>query len=100
MSLGIRFLWFLTVCFHLFTFPLVFLSAGAFAFVFAIDCCCLYPFSSVCFCLIASLRSCAGLHRLLVGSDATVAFVGISCDDPSCNKQMAHSQIAVVIAFS
>ena len=44
--------------------------------------------------------SCAGLHRLLWGSDVSIVFVGVFCDEPSGNKQMAHSQIVVVIAFS
>ena len=51
--------------------------------------------SFVCF-----LASCVGLHRLLLGSEVKVLFVWVFCDEPSGNKQMAHSQIAVVIAFS
>ena len=50
--------------------------------------------------LFVSLRSCAGLHRWLLGSEATVIFVGVSCGEPDGNKQMAHSQIVVVIVFS
>ena len=52
------------------------------------------------FCLFVSLRSCAGLHRWLLGSAATVVFVGVSCGGPDGNKQMAHSQIVVVFVFS
>ena len=47
-----------------------------------------------------SLLSCAGLHSLVLGSEVTVVFVGVACDELSGNKQMAHSQIVVVIAFS
>ena len=50
--------------------------------------------------MFASLRSCAGLHRLLLGSEATIVFVGVSCGEPGGDEQMAHSQIVVVIAFS
>ena len=50
--------------------------------------------------MFVSLRSCAGLHCLLLGSEATVVFVGVSCGEPGGNEQMAHSQIVVVIAFS
>ena len=46
------------------------------------------------------LASCVGLHRLLLGSEVNVLFVWFFYDEPSGNKQMAHSQIAVVIAFS
>ena len=42
----------------------------------------------------------AGLHRLLWGSDVSIVFVGVLCDEPSGNKQMAYSQIVVVIEFS
>ena len=61
------------------------LACGAFRIRFAICCCCLFPFSSVCCRLFASLRSGACLHRLLVGSEVTVVFVGVSCDEPSAN---------------
>ena len=44
--------------------------------------------------------SCGGLHRLLLCSEATVVFVGVSCGEPGDNEQMAHSQIVVVIVFS
>ena len=76
------------------------LGAGACAFVLlsvVVVCarCFLCLFSFVCF-----LRSCAGLHRLLFGSEATVVFVGVSCGGPGGNEQMAHSQIVVAIAFS
>ena len=37
---------------------------------------------------------------MLLGSEATVVFVGVSCGEPCGNEQMAHSQIVVVIAFS
>ena len=47
-----------------------------------------------------SLRFCVGLHRLVLGSELTVVFVGVARDEPSGNKQMAHSQIVVVIVFS
>ena len=76
-----------------------FLEYGGFCIRFAICCCCLCPFSSVCFRLFAYLRCCAGLHPLLLGSEATVVFVGVSCGEPGDNEQMAHSQIVVVIAF-
>ena len=68
----------------------------------ALRCCCFFPFSSVCFRLLsfACLRSCAGLRRLLLGSEVTIVFVGVACDELSGNKQMAHSQIIVVIVFS
>ena len=36
----------------------------------------------------------------MLGSELTVVFVGVACDELSGNKQMAHSQIVVVIAFS
>ena len=52
-------------------------------------------FSFVCF--PARLRC---LHRLLLSSDATVVFVGVSCGEPGGNEQMAHSQILVVIVFA
>ena len=58
------------------------------------------PVSSVCFRLFASLRFRAGLQRFLLGSEATVVFVGDSCGEPWGNEQMAHSQIVIVIAFS
>ena len=35
-----------------------------------------------------------------MGSGATVAFEEATCDEPSYNKQIAHSQIVVVIALS
>ena len=76
-----------------------FLECGGFCIRFAIGCCCLWPFSSVCFRLLASLRSCAVLHRLLFGSEATVVFVGVSCGEPGGHKQMAHSQFVVVLMF-
>ena len=41
-----------------------------------------------------------GLHRLLLGSEVTVVFLGLARNEPSGNTQMAHSQIVVVIAFS
>ena len=47
-----------------------------------------------------SLRFCVGLHRLVLGSELTVVFVGVARDEPSGNKQMAHSQIVIVIVFS
>ena len=50
--------------------------------------------------MFVSLRSRAGLHCLLLGSEATVVFVGVSCGEPGGNEQMAHSQIVVVIALS
>ena len=93
----------LVVSYRLFSFVYVrfgVLECGSVCICFAIDCCCLYPFCPVCFCLIASLRSCAGLHRLLFGSEATVVFVGVSCGEPGGNEQMAHSQIVVAIVFS
>ena len=85
-----------------------FLYCGGFCIRFAIGCCCLYRLSSVCYrlfslrsCALALLRSFAGLKRLLLGSEATVLFVGVSCCEPGDgNEQMAHSQIVVVIAFS
>ena len=45
-------------------------ECGGFSFCFSIGCCCLFPFSSVCFRLFVSLRSCIGLHRLLFGSES------------------------------
>ena len=77
-----------------------FLDCGGVCIRFAICCCCLCTLCSVCYCLFVSLRFCAGLHRLLLGSEATVVFVGVSCGEPGGNEQMAHSQIVVVIAFS
>ena len=88
--------------FHLLTFALVFLSAGAFAFILHSFCYRLLLFVQIVFrlfCLFVSLRSCAGLHRWLLGSEATVVFVGVSCGEPDGNEQMAHSQIVVVIVF-
>ena len=58
--------------------------------------CCLF----ICLPSFASVRSCAGLCHLFLGSRVTVVFVGVTCDEPSGNKQMAHSQIVVVIAIS
>ena len=62
----------------------------------------LLSFDSVLFRLLsfASARSCVCLHRLFLGSISTVVFVGVSCNEPSGSKQMAHSKIVVVIAFS
>ena len=77
---------------------MVFLQRWGFCIRFALGRCCLFPFSSVC--SFVSLRFCAGLHRLLLGSDATDVFVGVACDELSGNTQMAHSQIVVVIEFS
>ena len=77
---------------------MVFLQRGGFCIRFALDRCCLFPFSSVC--SFVSLRFCVGLHRLVLGSELTVVFVGVACDELSGNKQMAHSQIVIVIEFS
>ena len=77
-----------------------FLGCGGFCICFAIGSCCLFSFSSKFDCLFASLQSCAGLHRLLLGTEVTVVSVEVSCGEPSGNKQMAHSQLVVVIAFS
>ena len=74
LSFGTNFLRFPTHSFLLLTFIFGFRACGGFRIHFAICCCCLFPFSSVCFRLFASLRSCAGLHRLLVGSEVTVVF--------------------------
>ena len=77
---------------------MVFLQRGGVCIRFALGRCCLFPFSSVC--SFVSLRFCVGLHCLVFGSELTVVFVGVACDELSGNKQMAHSQIVVVIAFS
>ena len=65
---------FLVVSYNMFLFVYVrfgFHECGGFSFCFSIGCCCLFPFSSVCFRLFVSLRSCAGLHRLLLfGSES------------------------------
>ena len=101
MSFGIRLFWVSYTLFHLFTFAMFFLSAGAFAFVLlSAGVVCTRSLPLVVVCLFVSLRSCAGLHRLLLGSEATVVFVIVSCGEPGGNKQMAHSQIVVVIVFS
>ena len=71
---------------------LVFLSAGAFAFVL-LSVAVVFTFSLS----FASVRFCVGLHRLLLGSEATVGFVGVSCGEPSGNEQMAHSQIVICV---
>ena len=101
MSFGIRFFLVSYTLFHLLTVALVFLSARAFAFVLlsvvVVVCTRSLPFALVC--LFVSLRFCDGLHRLLLGSEATVVFVGVSCGEPGGNEQMAHSQIVVVIVF-
>ena len=47
-----------------------------------------------------SMHCCAGLLRLLLGSEVTLVCVGIMCDEPNGNKLMAHSQIVVVISLS
>ena len=47
-----------------------------------------------------SMRSCTGLLYLFLDSGVTIVFVGGTCDERSGNKQMVHSQFAVVIAFS
>ena len=44
-------------------------------------------FAFVCF-----VRCCAGLLRLLWGTGVTVVFVGVTCDEPTGIKKMAHSQ--------
>ena len=36
----------------------------------------------------------------VLGSRVTVVFVGVTCDEPSGNKQMAHSQIVFLISLS
>ena len=84
--------------FHLLTFVLIFLSAGAFSFVL------LSAFVVVqvlfrLFLFVYFVQSCAGLHCLLFGSEATVVCVSISCGVPGGNEQMAHSHIAVVICI-
>ena len=91
------------VSYRLFAFADVrfgFLECRGFCFRFAIGYCFLYTLSSVCSCLFVSWRSCVGLQRLLLGSEATVVFVGVLCGEPGGDKQMAHSQIVAVIVFS
>ena len=84
----------------------VFFVCGAVAFVLlsvVFVCARSLPFAFVCLfvCLFVFLLACAGLHRLLLlGSDSTVVFVGVSCGEPGGNDQIAHSQIVVVIVFS
>ena len=48
----------------------------------------------------ALARYCAGLLLLLLGSDATVVFLEIICDEPSGNTQMALLLIVSAIALS
>ena len=48
----------------------------------------------------AFVRFCAGLLRLLLGSEVMVVFEEVTCDEPIGNKQMAHSQIVVLIKLS
>ena len=50
--------------------------------------------------MLASLLFHVGLHFVLLGIEVTFVFVGVSCDEPSDSKQMAHSQIVDVIVFS
>ena len=74
--------------FHIVSFAYVrfgFLECRGVCIRFALCCCCLYTLCSVCYCLFVSLRFCAGLHRLLLGSEATVVFVGVSCGEPGGN---------------
>ena len=65
---GTRLMWFLISCSHLLTIVFCFLERGGFCIRFVIGCCCLFPFCSV--------GSCVSLHRLLLGSEFTVVFVG------------------------
>ena len=93
------FFWFVThrfICLR----SILFCERGGCCIRFAVGSFCLCPFSSVCFRLFVFLRACAGSHRLLLSSDATVVFVGVSCGEPGGNEQMAHSQIVVAIVFS
>ena len=69
------FIWhpFLVVSYDMFLFVYVrlgFHECGGFSFCFSIGCCCLFPFSSVCFRLFVFLCSCTGLHRLLFDSES------------------------------
>ena len=76
-----------------------FLECGGFCIRFASGCCCCTSFLPFAFfCLFPGLPWFASF--LLLGSEATVVFVGVSCGEPGGNEQMAHSQIVVVIAFS
>ena len=53
------------------------------------------------FTFVAFVRVCACLLRLIsLLSQVVVVFVGVVCDEPSGNTQMAHSQIVVLIASS
>ena len=90
---GNNFLFLFTICFRSVAFVMVFLQRGGFLHSFCSGSLLFDP-------AFVSLRSCAGLHCLLLGSDVTVVFVGVDCDELSGNKQMAHSYIVVVIAFS
>ena len=82
------------------TFALFLFECGGFSIRFVsvvVVCARSLPFAFVC---LFVLRSCVGLHRLLLGSEATIVFVGVLCGEPGGDEQMAHSQIVVVIAFS
>ena len=88
------------VCLLLFSLASVcfrFVARGAFVFVLrsvGIVCAHLLSLAVDCFC--ALLRWFASLA---FGSEVTVVFVGVTCDEPSGNKQMAHSQIVFSFVF-
>ena len=79
---------------------LVFLRAGGVVCNrFGLGCCCSCPFFSVCFLLFICVLALVSIVCCLAVSSQSYLW-GVSCDEPSGNKQMAHSQIVVVIVFS